>query len=214
MANRSTAPAPGIEDAFPEAYVSGASTRYKGMPAAMRGLVLAMSAGGVALAVVYIFGLVPLLDVTYYFLLMAFYLPLALLFLPAHKHEKGVTWLSYGPALIALGITLFLAYKSRALVYETWVPVTETWQLVVAAALFIVILEAARRSGGHIFLAIVLVLGLYPVFAQYMPGVFWGPPTTLSRTLAFNVYSSDALLGVVTRVVGEVIIGFLILAAL
>ncbi|MBE0627513.1 MAG: TRAP transporter fused permease subunit [Burkholderiales bacterium] len=212
--NRSTAPEPQIVDTLSEKYVSGASTRYAGMPAAMRALVLAMSASGVVLAVVYIFGVAPLLDVTYYFLLMAFYLPLALLFLPAHKHEKGATWLSYGPALIALGTTLFLAYKSRALVYETWVPVTETWQLVVAAMLFFVILEAARRSGGYIFLAIVLVLGLYPVFAQYMPGVFWGPPTTLSRTLAFNVYSSDALLGVVTRVVGEVIIGFLILAAL
>ncbi|OGA13187.1 MAG: hypothetical protein A3H32_17480 [Betaproteobacteria bacterium RIFCSPLOWO2_02_FULL_63_19] len=184
------------------------------MPAAIRALVLAMSACGLALAVVYIFGVVSLLDVTYYFLLMAFYLPLALLFLPAHKHEKGVTWLSYGPALTALGLALFMAYKSPALVYETWVPVTETWQLVVAAALFIVILEAARRSGGNIFLAIVLVLGLYPVFAQHMPGVLWGPPATLARTLAFNVYSSDALLGVVTRVVGEVIIGFLILAAL
>ncbi|OGA46208.1 MAG: hypothetical protein A3G25_10520 [Betaproteobacteria bacterium RIFCSPLOWO2_12_FULL_63_13] len=184
------------------------------MPAAIRALVLAMSACGLALAVVYIFGVVSLLDVTYYFLLMAFYLPLALLFLPAHKHEKGVTWLSYGPALTALGLALFMAYKSPALVYETWVPVTETWQLVVAAALFIVILEAARRSGGNIFLAIVLVLGLYPVFAQHMPGILWGPPATLARTLAFNVYSSDALLGVVTRVVGEVIIGFLILAAL
>ena len=210
----STAPAPGVADALPAKFVAGASTRYAGMPAAIRALVLAMSACGLALAVVYIFGVVSLLDVTYYFLLMAFYLPLALLFLPAHKHEKGVTWLSYGPALIALGLALFMAYKSPALVYETWVPVTETWQLVVAAALFIVILEAARRSGGNIFLAIVLVLGLYPVFAQHMPGVLWGPPATLARTLAFNVYSSDALLGVVTRVVGEVIIGFLILAAL
>jgi len=210
----STPSAPGVADALPGKYVAGASTRYAGMPAAIRALVLAMSGCGVALAVVYIFGVVSLLDVTYYFLLMAFYLPLALLFLPAHKREKGVTWLSYGPALIALGLTLFLAYESRALVYETWVPATETWQLVVAAALFIVILEAARRSGGAIFLAIVLVLGLYPVFAQHMPGILWGPPATLARTLAFNVYSSDALLGVVTRVVGEVIIGFLILAAL
>ena len=210
----STAPAPGVADALPAKFVAGASTRYAGMPAAIRALVLAMSACGLALAVVYIFGVVSLLDVTYYFLLMAFYIPLALLFLPAHKHEKGVTWLSYGPALTALGLALFMAYKSPALVYETWVPVTETWQLVVAAALFIVILEAARRSGGNIFLAIVLVLGLYPVFAQHMPGILWGPPATLARTLAFNVYSSDALLGVVTRVVGEVIIGFLILAAL
>ena len=175
---------------------------------------LAFSFAGVALAVVYIFGLAPLLDVTYYFLLMACYLPIAFLFLPAHRNEKRVGWLSYAPALLTLGLTLFLAYKSRDLVYQTWVPATHTWQLVVAAALSLVILEAARRSGGYIFLGIVLTLGLYPVFADRMPELIWGPPTTLARTLAFNVYSSDALLGVVTRVVGEVIVGFLIFAAL
>ena len=184
------------------------------MPGPVRWAGLAMSFAGVVLAVVYIFGLAPLLDVTYYFLLMACYLPLAFAFLPAHRGEKRVTWLSYLPALVTLGLTLFLAWKSRDLVYQTWVPATETWQLVVATGLSLVILEAARRSGGYIFLGLVVLLGVYPVFAHLMPGMLWGPPTSLARTLAFNVYSSDALLGVVTRVVGEVIIGFLILAAL
>jgi len=201
-------------DQLPHQYVDRALARYTGMPLPVRWAVIAMSAAGVAVAVAYIFQLVSLLDYTYYFLLIALYLPLAFLFLPAHKNEKRVTWLSYAPALVTLGLAAFLAYKSRALVYETWVPVTATWQLVVAAGMFAMVLEAARRSGGNIFLGIVLALGLYPIYAQYMPGIFWGPPATLSRTLAFNVYSSDAMLGVVTRVVGEVLIGFLILAAL
>jgi TRAP transporter 4TM/12TM fusion protein len=204
----------GEASAVPEKYLDRALERFQGMPAPVRWTGLAMSFAGVVLAVVYIFGLAPLLDVTYYFLLMACYLPLAFAFLPAHRGEKRVTWLSYLPALVTLGLTLFLAWKSRDLVYQTWVPATETWQLVVAAGLSLVILEAARRSGGYIFLGLVVLLGVYPVFAHLMPGMLWGPPTSLARTLAFNVYSSDALLGVVTRVVGEVIIGFLILAAL
>src|SRR5690606_1287689 len=89
-----------------------------------------------------------------------------------------------------------------------------TWQLVVAVGLFVLILDAARRAGGYIFLTIVLALSLYPIYAQFMPGIFWGPPSSLARTIAFNVFSGDAMLGVVTRVVGETIIGFLILAAL
>jgi TRAP transporter 4TM/12TM fusion protein len=204
----------GEASAVSEKYLDRALERFQGMPAPVRWAGLAMSFAGVVLAVVYIFGLAPLLDVTYYFLLMACYLPLAFAFLPAHRGEKRVTWLSYLPALVTLGLTLFLAWKSRDLVYQTWVPATETWQLVVAAGLSLVILEAARRSGGYIFLGLVVLLGVYPVFAHLMPGMLWGPPTSLARTLAFNVYSSDALLGVVTRVVGEVIIGFLILAAL
>lgn len=198
----------------PEAFVDRTLERYQTMPAVIRYLMLAMSLGGVVLAIVYIFGLIPLLDLTYYFLLMAMYLPMAFLLLPAHKREVRVSWLSYFPAATIMLLMLFLASKGRDLVYQTWVPVSEDWQLWVAAALFVLILEAARRSGGLIFLGIVVFLGFYPVFADYMPGVLWGPPTTLERTIAFNVYSGDAMLGIVTRVVAETIVGFLILAAL
>ncbi len=200
--------------AIPEGFVDRSLERYQALAGPMRALLLAVTGFGVALSVVYIFGLVPLLDVTYYFLLMAVFLPMSFVFLPAYKGERRVGWASWLPAAATLGVTLFLAWKSQDLVYQTWVPVSEDWQLVVAVILFVLILEAARRSGGWTFLCIVLVLALYPIYADWMPGMFWGPPTKLSRTLAFNVYSSDALLGVVTRVVGETIIGFLILAAL
>ncbi|MFG1496301.1 TRAP transporter fused permease subunit [Saccharospirillum sp. HFRX-1] len=202
------------DNALPEAFVDRTLERYQSMPAPIRLLTLAMSFGGVALAVVYIFGLIPLLDLTYYFLLMAMYLPMAYLLLPAHKREVRVSWMSYLPALAIFCLMLFMASKGRDLVYQTWVPVSESWQLWVAAALMVLILEAARRSGGLIFLCIVIFLGFYPVFADSMPGILWGPPTTLERTIAFNIYSGDAMLGIVTRVVAETIVGFLILAAL
>ncbi len=200
--------------AIPEGFVDRSLDRFAGMPAPLRWGVLAMTTAGVLLSVVYIFGIVPLLDVTYYFLLMAAFLPIGFLFMPAYKGERGVGLFSLLPAAATLGLTLFLAFKSGSMVYQTWVPVSEPWQLWVGAAMFVLILDAARRSGGLVFLVIVILLGLYPIYADYMPGMFWGPPTTLARTIAFNVYSADALLGVVTRVVGETIIGFLILAAL
>ena len=202
------------EAEIPAEFMDRTAQRWASMPVAVRILLQVMSAAGVVLAVVYIFGFVPLLDVTYYFLLMALYLPWVFLLLPAWKGESRVTLASYLPAIAICGLTLFMAYMGRSLVYQTWVPVTHNWQLVVAVGLYVLILDAARRAGGMIFLAIVLALSLYPIYAQYMPGIFWGPPTNLSRTIAFNVFSGDAMLGVVTRVVGETIVGFLILAAL
>ena len=212
-------PTPGTPDggppaAVPEAYVDRTQQRFNSMPLAVRVVTMVMSLAGVALAVVYIFNIYPILDITYYFLLMAMFLPMAFLLLPAWKGERRVTWASYAPAIAIFGLTMFMAYHGRSLVFQTWVPVAHTWQLVVASGIFLLVLEAARRSGGYIFLGIVLFLGLYPVFAMYMPGILWAPPTTLARTIAFNVYSGDAMLGVVTRVVGELIVGFLILAAL
>jgi TRAP transporter 4TM/12TM fusion protein len=144
---------------------------------------------------------------------MAMFLPVAFLLTPAYRREKEAGWLSYVPAALSLGVMLFLVTKSNELAFSTWIPANE-WQLAVAAVVFVLIMEAARRLGGMIFVVIVLFFALYPVFAEYMPGILWGPPTSLERTIAYNVYSNDALLGVVTRVVGETLIGFLILAAL
>ena len=202
------------EKVVPEDMRDPSESRWESMPRWLRAVILLAAASGTAMAACYVFAVFPLLDLTYYFLLMAAFLPVVYLLLPAWKGEMGVTWASYAPAFAILVLTLVMAWQSRALVFGSWVPVKETWQLWVAVGLYVLILEAARRSGGLVFLSIVIVLSIYPVYAEFMPGILWGPPTDLSRTIAFNVFSNDAMLGVVTRVVAETLIGFLVLAAL
>jgi TRAP-type uncharacterized transport system fused permease subunit len=173
----------GSESTAPAAFTDRTLERYLSLSLPVRLYILATSFGGIAAAVIYIFGLLPLLDLTYYFLLMAMYLPVAYLLLPAHKKETRVGWLSYGPAVAALAVTLFLASKGRTLAFQSWIPANE-WQLAIAVAVFLLVMEAARRAGGLIFTGIVGFFALYPVFAEYMPGMLWGPPTSLSRTVA------------------------------
>ena len=202
-----------IQAKVPEAFTDKTLERFNRLPWLVRMYIYASSAFGISTSIAYIFSFYPILDLTYYFILMAMFLPVAFLLTPAHKKEKDAGWLSYIPVILTLGVMLFLVTKGRELAFSTWIPANE-WQLAVAALVFVLVLEAARRLGGLIFLVIVLFFALYPVLGEYMPGILWGPPTSLSRTIAYNVYSNDALLGVVTRVVGETLIGFLILAAL
>jgi len=197
----------------PEAFTDKTLERFNRLPWLVRMYIYASSAFGISTSIAYIFSLYPILDLTYYFILMAMFLPVAFLLTPAYKKEKDAGWLSYLPAVLTLGVMLFLVTKGRELAFSTWIPANE-WQLAVAVLVFVLVMEGARRLGGMIFLVIVLFFSLYPVFAEYMPGILWGPPTSWERTVAYNVYSNDALLGVVTRVVGETLIGFLILAAL
>jgi TRAP transporter 4TM/12TM fusion protein len=197
----------------PEAFADKTLDRFNALPWAVRMYIYLSSAFGLSTSVAYIFSLYPLLDLTYYFILMAMFLPIAFLLTPAYKGEKNAGWLSYIPAVVTLAVMVFLITKSQELAFSTWIP-ANTWQLFVASVVFIVVMEGARRPGGITFLVIVAFFALYPVFAEYMPGILWGPPVSLERTIAYNVYSNDALLGVVTRVVGETLIGFLILAAL
>lgn len=203
----------------PEAFIDRTYERYKSLPLIIRICILLMSLGGICASIIYIFGLTyyvglpAIFDISYYFFLMAMFMPMVYLLMPAYKKEVTAGVFSYVPAILFFVLAMFLTTKGRALNYQTWIPPNE-WQMWLSVAMFLLVLEAGRRVGGTIFLCIVIFFGLYPVFAEYMPGIMWGPPMTVARTLAFNVYSSDALLGIVTRVVGETLIGYLILAAL
>ena len=203
----------------PEAFIDRTYERYQSLPLAVRFAILIMSLGGISASIIYIFGLTyyvglpAIFDISYYFFLMAMFMPMVYLLMPAYKKEVTAGIFSYAPAILFFVLAMFLTTKGRALNYQTWIPPNE-WQMWLSVAMFLLVLEAGRRVGGTIFLCIVIFFGLYPVFAEYMPGIMWGPPMSVARTLAFNVYSSDALLGIVTRVVGETLIGCLILAAL
>jgi hypothetical protein len=63
----------------PEKFIDQTTQRYRNLPMAVRIYILAASFGGVASAVYYIFLPSPPLDLTYYFFLMAMYLPMAYL---------------------------------------------------------------------------------------------------------------------------------------
>jgi len=48
--------------------------------------------------------------------------------------------------------------------------------------LWLLMLEIARRSGGVAFLLVVLILGLYPLVADYFPGLsLWASPITFEN---------------------------------
>jgi hypothetical protein len=135
-------------------------------------------------------------------------------FLPAYKGEVRVGIFSYLPAIAICGLTLFMAYMGRSLIFQTWVPVAHTWQLVVAAGHLhpdprcgaaCRRLHLPRHRAGAVALS-----DLRGLHAGHVLGAAHDARAhhRVQRLLG------DAMLGVVTRVVGETIIGFLILAAL
>lgn len=163
-----TLPEPGADTGTPAppramqgAVADRITLRYKSLPLVIRIYILGAALGGVGSAIYYIFLPSPPLDLTYYFFLMAMFLPTAYLLSPAHEHEATVGWLSYTPAVLALGVTLFLSTQGRVMMFTLVLP---------GAAHVRAGPGSRRRFGGLIFTGIVLFLGLYPVFAEYM----WG----------------------------------------
>jgi TRAP transporter 4TM/12TM fusion protein len=191
--------------------------RFASLPSWARAWVLLTSLLGLCLILFYFFGLnllrKSLLDLTYYWLLLAFFLPLTFLLFPARSQDKQPYWYDYALAIGAQGSGLLLAWHGPSMVLRPWTNPESFWQAAVAIFLLLAVLEGARRAGGLGFALVALLLAAYPLLAPYMPGLLWGPPITWREALGYGMYSTQGLLGLPMRTVGELLVGFLVLAA-
>jgi TRAP transporter 4TM/12TM fusion protein len=97
---------------------------------------------------------------------------------------------------------------------------THAWDIVQAGwtnfpagvVLWVLMLEIARRSGGIPFLLVVFLLGLYPLVADYFPGLLMGIPYSFERMIEAHVFRTEGLMGITTKIVAEIVLGFLVFA--
>jgi TRAP-type uncharacterized transport system fused permease subunit len=138
----------------------------------------------IVLALIYTFHLRPfglvLVDITYLYLLIMFFLPLCFLHVPASQKtpKEKVPW--YDVVLIVLSIAapayfVVYEYEVLALGWEAGAP-TIPW--LISIVLWAVVLESGRRSGGPSFAIIILFFSVYPIFPALFP-VSYGPQVPL-----------------------------------
>ena len=86
-------------------------------------------------------------------------------------------------------------------------------QNVIAAGLvmWVVLMEALRRTGGWSLLLSVLPFTVYPLFAEARwLGPFRGSQVTLDQATAYHVLSGESLLGIPIQAFADTVIGFLV----
>ena len=172
----------------------------------------------VVLALIYTFHLRPfdlvLVDVTYLYLLIVFFLPLCFLYVPATKKtpKEQVPW--YDIALIALSIAApayFVAneHEVLALGWETGAP-TVPW--IFSIVLWGLILESGRRAGGLSFAIIILFFSVYPLFSGKISGFLWAPSTSFHQLASYHSFSEESIMGIPLHVFGRLFFGFMVFA--
>lgn len=190
--------------------------RWDQLPPWARAWVVLAGLLGLGIILYYLFGShltgKAILDFSYYWLLLALFLPLTFIFFPAHP-SGSPAWYDYVLGLGTLASGLLLAAHGASMVLRPWTTPEALWQVVVALWVLVAVLEGARRVGGSGFALIALLLAGYPLVAPYMPGLFWGPPLSWKEVLGYAVYSTQGLMGLPMRTVGELLVGFLVLAA-
>lgn len=157
-------------------------------------------------------GSIMLLTNHYLYAILALLLPLTFVFFPASARARsdGVPWYDALLCVASFIVCFFFFLNSTNIVDQGWEFVAPDYAIWFSYALWLLVLEAVRRAGGHAIFFIVSVISIYPLVADVMPGPISGLASTPSETAAYHAMSIESILGIPMRAFAELVIGFLI----
>ena len=193
--------------------------RVRRLSGVWRHLLIAMTAVTIALCINQQFTLrffvgFTQLNTEYFYLLILCMLPFTFLIFPATNTAPldRVPWydaMLFAATVIAAAFLMANIRKAAELGWEfTGAPAP-----VIAAGfvMWVLLMEALRRTGGWSLLLSVLPFTVYPLFAeQSWLGPLRGTQSTLEQATAYHVLSTESLLGIPIQAFADTVIGFLV----
>ncbi|MGR3321481.1 MAG: TRAP transporter permease [Pseudooceanicola sp.] len=194
------------EDALPQGEITRLGTFFSWQSI----LFVVLCVAGLALGISYIFGIKIggniMLEAQYYWIFIGLFGAASFVALPAFKGQKKVPWYDMVAAAGIMVISFWFSTYAWDMVQAGWVNIP------FGIVIYLMMLELARRAGGLPFLIVVVVLGLYPLIADRLPGIMMGIPYSFDRMIEYHVFNTEGLMGITTKVVAEIILGFLVFA--
>ena len=170
----------------------------------------------IALNLVFVFPLGKLQPVgngSIYFI-VAVFLSAAFVSTPARdadrQHVPFYDWILIALTFVSAG---FFGFNGLRLVVEGWEFSAPIMATILAAILLLLVLEGIRRVGGWVLFGTALFFGLYPVFADVMPGFLWGSSFTFVEAIRLHVIGTESITGIPMNVVANLVIGFVAFGA-
>ena len=178
-------------------------------------IALVLGTAGVVLTVNQTFNLhlsgAPVLDTSFYYLMLGLFLSIGFLAYPAHAAaQPRIPWYDWGLFVVCGSACGYLAWNGARIVSEGWDLAAPETAVVVAGIVCGLALESVRRAGGTILFVICGIFAAYPMFAEQMPGVLWGPSSDFAQTLTAHALGVESIIGVPLRTVASLLVGFLI----
>jgi TRAP transporter 4TM/12TM fusion protein len=154
---------------------------------------------------------VVLIENRYLYLLAASLFPLVFLALPMRRDARAdVAWYDWLLATLACALLIWYSWHADRILAEGWEYSAPPLAKLFAGILWLLILEALRRSSGWPMTLIVAAVSLYPVVADAIPNPLKGNPQPFTDTLAYHLASSESAFGIPMRAFAEIVIGFII----
>jgi TRAP transporter 4TM/12TM fusion protein len=149
----------------------------------------------------------------YYSLLMACFLPLVFLMLPHRKGVLQIPWFDYCAAVVSTGVALYLFVKTLDIEYQGWQYAAPALGVVAAFILCGAVLETARRSSGNVLFMVSLLFFTFPLYTEHLVGILKGVGFNLNTAVSYYVYGPEGVFGLVMKVMGDILMGYMVFAA-
>jgi TRAP transporter 4TM/12TM fusion protein len=149
----------------------------------------------------------------YYSLLMGCFLPLVFLMLPHRKGISRIPWFDYGGAFTSVIVALYLFVKTLDIEYQGWQYAAPMLGVIAAFVLCGAVLETARRSSGNVLFIVSLLFFTFPLYTEYLVGILKGVGFNLNTAVSYYVYGPEGVFGLVMKVMGDILMGYMVFAA-
>lgn len=158
-------------------------------------------------------GGISVLNNSYLYYVLACFLPIVFILFPIVKSEanKRVPIYDILIAALALTICIYFGVNGERIVTSGWDYIAPPTATVFSFLLWVVVLEALRRTAGLVVTIIALAFSLYPLIADVIPiGFLQGISFDFQTTAQFHAMGTDSILGIPLQTAGSILVGFLI----
>jgi TRAP transporter 4TM/12TM fusion protein len=194
--------------------------RYRKLKGFWRGVVLILCLSGIILGFIQIFFIVASFGISifendYYYGLFALFLPPVFLFFPPSKRSRrdSIPWFDKLFFAVSFGCFLYFSMHGYDVEIEGWMFDAPTIPTILGAVILFLSLEAVRRTAGTVFFILCSFFLFFPIFAPYVPSPFTGLGFSFVKTMRLQSMGTESLLGIPIRVLGDILLGFLIFGA-
>jgi len=154
------------------------------------------------------------LNTEYFYLLIGLMLPFTFLIFPGTETSPldRIPWYDVVLFAITVAASVDLMLHVRKAAEAGWEFGGAPMPAIVAGiAMWAVLMEALRRTGGWSLLLSVFPFTVYPLFADASwLGPFRGTQSTLEQATSYHVLSGESLLGIPIQAFADTVIGFLV----
>jgi TRAP transporter 4TM/12TM fusion protein len=154
------------------------------------------------------------LNTEYFYLLIALMLPYTFLIFPATNSAPldRIPWYDLVLFAVTFAASIYLMQFIRAAAANGWEFGGAPRGVIYAGVvMWVVLMEALRRTGGWSLLLSVLPFTVYPLFADASwLGPFRGTESSWDLATSYHVLSGESLLGIPVQAFADTVIGFLV----